>query len=138
MPGEPFESPSGALLMYPVDPSAPAAEVINCQCQLTTRVMRPNERLVDGKVVQGLPSGGNGGKLKLDLQLFSFDPWKHKQIYLDKREYAMVMHEINTYLTDADIENGILSKAIGDYIYMVHVIDYDNYRIIGRESIERE
>lgn len=29
---EPFHSPSGALLMYPGDNSAPAEEVVNCQC----------------------------------------------------------------------------------------------------------
>lgn len=32
--GESFNSPSGAVLRYPGDPSAPAKEVINCQCVL--------------------------------------------------------------------------------------------------------
>lgn len=38
--GEPFESPSGALLMFPGDPTAPAAERINCRCVLTRRILR--------------------------------------------------------------------------------------------------
>lgn len=59
MQGEPFQSPSGALLMYPGDPSAPPEEVINCQCQITSRVLLPGEKLVDEKVVKGLPDGGN-------------------------------------------------------------------------------
>lgn len=51
MQGVPFDSPSGAQLMYPGDPSAPPEEVINCQCQLTSHVLLPGERLVDGKVI---------------------------------------------------------------------------------------
>lgn len=57
MQGEPFNSPSGALLMYPGDPAAPAEEVINCQCQITSRVLLPGEKLVDGNVIKGLPGG---------------------------------------------------------------------------------
>lgn len=35
---QPFQSPSGALLMYPGDPDAPAGEIINCRCVITTEV----------------------------------------------------------------------------------------------------
>ena len=35
---EPFQMASGALLNYPGDPSAPAAETVQCRCTLTTRI----------------------------------------------------------------------------------------------------
>lgn len=36
--GEAFNSPSGAVLRYPGDPSAPAKEVVNCHCRLIPRL----------------------------------------------------------------------------------------------------
>lgn len=38
---EPFESPSGALIMYPGDPSAPPEETINCRCVVLTEIAPP-------------------------------------------------------------------------------------------------
>ena len=133
---DPFQSPSGALLMYPGDPTAPPEEVINCYCQITTRVLLPGEKLVGGEVIKGLPSGDGGGRLKLDLQLFSLDPWKYKQIYLPKEEYAMVMRELNTHLTNEDIEIGVVTKSIRNHSYMVHIKEYGDYRIIGKKPID--
>lgn len=38
---EPFVSPSGARLMYPGDPSAPADETIQCRCIVINRIKKP-------------------------------------------------------------------------------------------------
>jgi uncharacterized protein with gpF-like domain len=38
--GVPFDSPSGAKLLYPGDPSAPAEEVVNCRCHRVFRIQR--------------------------------------------------------------------------------------------------
>jgi len=35
---EPFRSASGAMLMFPGDPSAPPSETINCRCNLNYRI----------------------------------------------------------------------------------------------------
>jgi len=38
--GEPFQSGSGVLLMFPCDPQAPIAETANCTCLVTMRIRR--------------------------------------------------------------------------------------------------
>lgn len=45
--GEKFRSISGAELEYPGDPTAPAAEVINCHCVLIPGVEMPKEKPKD-------------------------------------------------------------------------------------------
>lgn len=44
---EPFVSPAGFELMFPGDPAAPAAEVINCRCVLTLEI-KDDEEAVQG------------------------------------------------------------------------------------------
>lgn len=65
----------------------------------------------------------------------SKDSSKYKTIFLDKKEYAVVMHALNTDLTEEDREHKIIHKAIGNYYYTVENNGYDNYRIIGRKKI---
>ena len=74
-------------------------------------------------------------KFKLDNQLFARKPEQFKTIRLPKKEYAMVMSEINTNITKEQFDSGLFQKAIGDYVYTVRVIDIGEYEIVGKEMI---
>ena len=70
------------------------------------------------------------------LQMFSKRPKDYDTIILPKKEYAHVMSELNTNLTKEQLKQKIVSKPIGDYIYTVEVIEFGNYRIIGKKLID--
>lgn len=57
-------------------------------------------------------------------------------IHLPKQEYAHVMSEINTHMSDEQRKQDVVSKAIGDYIYTFENHGFDNYRIIGKVPID--
>lgn len=61
-----------------------------------------------------------------------------KTIYLPKQEYAHVISEINTHMSDEQRNKPVVSKAIGDYIYTFENHGFNNYRIIGKVSIDKE
>ena len=57
-------------------------------------------------------------------------------VRLPKDEYAHVMSEFNTHMSDADRAKTIVSKPIGDYIYTIENNGFDDYRVIGKVSID--
>ena len=59
-------------------------------------------------------------------------------VRLPKDEYAHVMSEINTHLSDEQRELPIVSKAIGNHIYTFENYGFNDYRIIGKVPIESE
>lgn len=59
-----------------------------------------------------------------------------KTIILPKQEYAHVMEEINTHLSDEERTKEIVSKPIGNYIYTFENYGYSDFRIIGKKEIE--
>lgn len=52
MHGAGFDTIWGNHLRYPGDPSAPAKEICNCHCRVTSHVLMDGERLENGKVVR--------------------------------------------------------------------------------------
>jgi hypothetical protein len=61
--------------------------------------------------------------------------YSYEQIYLEKQEYAHVMSEINSNLSDEDMKHAIVSKPIGNYVYTFINKGFDNYVIIGKKEI---
>lgn len=59
-----------------------------------------------------------------------------KQIYLPKEEYAHVMSELNTNMSDEDRKHAIVSMPIGNYAYTVINNGFDNYKVVKRTEIE--
>ena len=62
--------------------------------------------------------------------------WKnHEAIFLPKEEYALVMSELNTHLSDSDRNRKLLVKPIGNSYYVVLNNGFDEYIIIGKYPI---
>lgn len=59
-------------------------------------------------------------------------------IYLEKKEYAHVMGEINTWYDFKNKKKRIMHRAIGNYVYTFENRGYNEYRFIGRDEIESE
>ena len=83
-----------------------------------------------------LTNDAKNSTLKLDTQLFAFNPSDFETIILPTKEYAHVMSEINTNITEEQLKQRVVSKNIGDYVYTFECFGFDKYRIIGKEKIE--
>lgn len=98
---------------YADAPSAPPEEMINCRCQLKSYVLLPGERLVDGKVVKGLPGGGNGGKIETGIHAFDLEKiyreaktgGRHSGKYKDAQKWSnrSLQKEQESYLKTAQL-----------------------------------
>ena len=58
-----------------------------------------------------------------------------KEVKLPKAEYAKVMHELNTNLTNEQRQQKHIHKAVGNYFYTVINNGFNNYKIIDKEDI---
>lgn len=78
------------------------------------------------------------GNLPYDLQLFAIGSKGFPTITLPKDEYAMVMSELNTHMSDLQRSQSVVTKPIGNYIYTIENNGFDDYRIIGKEPIDSD
>lgn len=82
---------------------------------------------------------GEAGKIDLALNYaFKRDTSLIPTVFLPKEEYAHVMSEIATNLTEAQKSQSIVSKAIGKYVYTFENNGFGDYRIISKKEIDAE
>lgn len=73
----------------------------------------------------------------INLQMFALKSSDFETIRLPKSEYAMVMHELNTHLTEEERRQNVIMRPIRNHVYTVENNGFDNYRIIGRVEIDK-
>ena len=62
--------------------------------------------------------------------------YTNKVVKLSKREYAIVIHELNTNLSKDERKQKVLYKCIGSYLYTVKNNGFNNYQILGKIEID--
>lgn len=64
------------------------------------------------------------------------DSSKHKTVELSKEEYAQVMHELNTNLTNEQRKKKQITRAKGNNIYTLENNGFNEYRIIDKYGLD--
>ena len=77
-----------------------------------------------------------GTRLPINIQLCARTSEDFPTVRLPKSEYAHVMSEISTNLTEKQRHSKIFSKSIGDYVYTVENKGFGNYRVICKRRIK--
>ena len=94
------------------------------------------------RLLQGLTNVAASGTisprqpLRISMQFFAHrNSEDMPTIRLPKQEYAHVMSEIASHLTDSDKTSPVFVKRIGNYQYTVENHGFGNYRIIAKRKI---
>lgn len=139
-------------LMYPGDPSGGASEVVNCRCALNQRARwalddSELEKLKEASRQNGLAKAKNFSEymdmyknlpMKINLQFFASDSKDYDTIFLPKEEYAKIISEFNTNMSDKQRKQKVVTKAIGNYYYTIENNGFNNYRVIDKEPIDED
>lgn len=80
--------------------------------------------------------GGSTSGIEKSSKRAKIDSSKHPTVELPKEEYAQVMHELNTNLTNEQKKEKILRRYIGNHRYIIENNGFNEYRIIGKNDIE--
>lgn len=74
--------------------------------------------------------------LPIDIQLFAKKSSDFTTVILPKEEYAHVMSEISTWITEEQAKKRVFKKYIGNSIYTVENKGFGEFRIISKRIIK--
>ena len=74
----------------------------------------------------------NNGKVKTSRKIDR----QHREVKLPKEEYAKVVSELNTNLTEEERAKPVLQRAIGNYLYTFRNCGFNQYQFIGRRKLK--
>jgi len=76
--------------------------------------------------------GNGGGNIAKTSSHGKIDSSKYKPVEFPKEEYARVIHELNTNLTQEQRKKKQITRAIGSTVYTIENNGFNEYRIIDK------
>ena len=108
-----------------------------------TRYTREQAKNLQDSVLNRVANSGESGIINserrgipVNIQLFGKNSKDYKTVYLPKSEYAHVMSEIATNITEDKKNSKTFFHAVGNYLYFVENNGFGNYRIIGKKKLK--
>lgn len=102
----------------------------------TVREAKERERRIKSNIFHQKTEGMNPDEfLNYKREIEATKYLEKDQIILSKLEYAHVMSELNTNLSEEERKHAIIYKAIGNYGYKIINKGFDDYIIIGKEKL---
>lgn len=88
-------------------------------------------------LTKGTTAYNKTGSMSKDDYLFAKRAWEEvEEIRLPKQEYAQVISELNTHLSDEDRTQPLIHKEIGDYRYSAVNLGFNQYKIYKKDRID--
>ena len=83
-------------------------------------------------------SAYNSNTKGIGFQFFAIKSKDFPTITLPPQEYAHVMRELATHLTDEQRKWKVVKKAVGNYVYTIENNGFGDYRVIGKKTIDND
>lgn len=105
---EPFVSPSGAVLMFPGDPDAPAEEVINClllgeEVQPDWAMVATTSGFFDGEAVTIETTNGRKASVTANHPILTINGWKPAKL-LNQRDYLVCYKGLDRFVLRSNVD----------------------------------